>query len=308
MEGVLVGHTTDLEAATGCTVFLFEGETRAVASIRGGAPGSREMGTLAPGNLVEGVNAVVWSGGSAPGLATCDGVSAYLQEKGEGFPTASGPVPIVAGAVLYDLEVGNAVSPTAEWGYRSCLAVTDKPAQGTVGAGSGAVVGKYRGMDKAVKGGFGHARSCWRRKEVDFFVVTNPLGDVYHPVSGALLAGSRHRGGVRGFFDGFLSQSSLSFHTTLTVGVFHFFLSREELSALTGVVHSALASCIRPFGTLYDGDTVVLVSRGHGHCSYFSQLRLLYQAVGQAVLNSVDYATAIGGIPSRSDIIQQVSG
>ncbi len=307
MQGFRVGHITDLELVTGCTVFLFEEKNRAIASIRGGAPGSRELGTLAPGNLVEGVNAVVWSGGSAPGLATCDGVSTYLQEKGEGFSTRGGSIPIVAGAVIYDLEAGEPVSPTAEWGYRSCLAASHTPLQGSVGAGSGAVVGKYRGMDKAVKGGFGHSNARLRGKEVDFFVVTNAMGDIYHPVSGELLAGSLHGESMRGFFNGFLSTSKFSFHTTLTLGILHFSLSREDLSALAGVVHSALATSIRPYGTLYDGDVVILVSRGRGQCSYFSQLRLIYQAVGQAVVNSVENAIAAGGIPSRSDIIQQAN-
>lgn len=289
------GHYQDFPKATGCTVFLFEQPNRAVAAVRGGAPGGRETATLFPGNLVEGVDAIFFSGGSALGLSCGEGVVDFLRERKKGFKTPGGTVPIVAGAVIYDLEVGEPAFPDREWGYNAALSSEKVVKEGTIGAGTGATVGKLMGMEGAVKGGFGKGRAKVEGEEISAFVVTNSWGNIYHPRTGELVAGVKMKG--RG-------TTFSPFNTTLTLVVFDFFLSREELFSLVGVVHSALASCIRPFATLYDGDTIFLVSTGKKKVSnYLSLISGIYKSVTEGVLNSVTKATGLAGILAKNDII-----
>ena len=156
--GVRVGHWTDPVALTGCTVVLLPEGTVASGEVRGGAPGTREFELLRPERLVPHVDAVVLTGGSAFGLAACDGVVRWLEERGRGFPTRAGRVPIVVGAVLYDLAVGDgSVRPGPDQGYAACVAATDDVHVGTVGAGTGATVGKWRGPEAVRPGGLGVA-------------------------------------------------------------------------------------------------------------------------------------------------------
>jgi len=290
-----VGHYQDFSKATGCTVFLFEEPNRAVAAVRGGAPGGRETATLFPGNLVEGVDAIFFTGGSALGLSCGEGVVDFLRERKRGLRTPGGIVPIVAGAVIYDLELGEPYSPDREWGYNASLSVEEIIKEGTIGAGTGATVGKLMGMGKAVKGGFGKGRAKVDGEEIYAFVVTNSWGNVYHPQTGELVAGVKlEKRGIIPF----------PFNTTLTLIVFDFFLSREELLSLAGVVHSALASCIRPFATLYDGDTIFLVSTGKKKVNdYLALVSGIYESVEEGVLNSVTKATGLAGVLAKNDII-----
>ncbi|MGQ9473630.1 MAG: P1 family peptidase [Candidatus Caldatribacteriaceae bacterium] len=287
----LVGHREDLKKATGCTVFLFEVPNRAVASVRGGAPGSRELSALAPGRLVEGVDAIVFSGGSAFGLSCSGGVMDFLRERRRGFKTAQGMIPIVAQAVIYDLEVGEWAFPSPEWGYEACTKAKERVDEGSVGAGTGATVGKLAGMKKAIKGGFGKGKVETEAGFIWTFVVTNSLGNIYNPYSGELIAG------VEDPEKGFLSFSSLN--TTLTTTILEADLSREELYHLAHVIHSALATCIRPFATLYDGDIVFLVSlKRKKWVNYLALVGGIYQSVTEAVLSSVKKAESVANIPT----------
>ncbi len=289
--GFRVGHREDFRLATGCTVFLFDVPNVAVASVHGGAPGSRELPALFPGRLVQGVDAIVLSGGSAFGLRCSDGVVTFLRERKKGFATRVTHVPIVAQAVIYDLEVGEVAFPEAEWGYEAALRADTTLVEGTVGAGTGATVGKMYGMPGAMKGGFGAGSVHLPEGSIWAFVVTNALGDVYDPKSGVLLAGARGRGERR--------MSFPPFNTTLAVVIFDLLLSREELLALTFVVHSALATCIRPFGTLYDGDVLFLVALGRKPPrDYVLLVQGIYEAVVDATLNSVKKASPLCGIPA----------
>src|SRR5579871_3862413 len=159
VTGVRVGHWTDSVAQTGCTVVLFPAGTVASGEVRGGAPGTREWALLDPQRLVHRIDAAVLCGGSAFGLAACDGVAQWCEERGMGLPTVAGPVPIVVGCVLFDLAVGDAsVRPRAADGYAACVAArADACTTGRVGAGTGATVGKYRGPGSARPGGIGTA-------------------------------------------------------------------------------------------------------------------------------------------------------
>ncbi len=290
---VLVGHRDDKRKATGCTVFLFERPNQAVATVRGGAPGSRETPVLFPGRLVEGVDAIVLSGGSAFGLAASEGVMTFLRERKRGFMTPAGPVPIVAQAVIYDLEVGEWAFPIAEWGYEACCEARGDAKEGSIGVGTGATVGKLYGITHAVKGGFGKGEAVVEGARILSFVVTNSLGNVYHPRSGVLLAGIEKKERE--------TRSFSPFNTTLTVVVFEVEISREMLWGLGEIVHSALATCIRPFATLYDGDVIFLVSLPRKKSvGYFPLLEGIYHSVTEAVLASVMKAQSVAGIPVGS--------
>lgn len=298
LRGFRIGHREDLRLATGCTVFLFDVPNVAVASVCGGAPGSRELPTLFPGRLVPGVDAIVLSGGSALGLRCSEGVVTFLRERKRGFATKAASVPIVAQAVIYDLEVGEVAFPEAEWGYEAALRADTAVREGTVGAGTGATVGKKFGMQWAMKGGFGASEVCLPEGSIWAFVVTNALGDVYDPKSGTLLAGSRRENAGRASFP--------PFNTTLAVVIFELSLLREELLALASLVHSALATCIRPFGTLYDGDVLFLVALGKKQPKdYLLLVQGVYEVVTEAVINSVKKASPLHGIPSCT--VQQTS-
>ena len=180
VAGVRVGHWTDPVARTGCTAVLLPAGTVASGEVRGGAPGTREWALLAPERLVSRIDAVVLSGGSAFGLAACDGVMRWCEERGIGFPTPAGPVPIVVGAVLYDLMVGDgAVRPDAAAGLAACVAATDGPFEvGAVGAGTGATVGKWRGPDHVRPGGLGSATERHGELVVSALVAVNAWGDL----------------------------------------------------------------------------------------------------------------------------------
>ncbi|HLY84517.1 MAG TPA: P1 family peptidase, partial [Acidimicrobiales bacterium] len=180
VPGVRVGHWSDPGARTGCTVVLFPAGTVASGEVRGGAPGTREWALLAPERTVARLDAVVLAGGSAFGLAACDGVVRWCEERGIGFPTGAGPVPIVVGAVIFDLMVGDpAVRPGASAGYAACVsATTGEVSTGSVGAGTGATVGKWRGPDGVKPGGIGSAVHHSGRLVVGALVAVNAFGDV----------------------------------------------------------------------------------------------------------------------------------
>ena len=182
VPGVRVGHWTDPVARTGCTVVLLPAGTTASGEIRGGAPGTREWALLSPGRTVDRVDAVVLTGGSAFGLAACDGVVRWCEERGIGYPTAAGPVPIVVGLVLYDLGVGDpSVRPGAGEGYAASVAATGSPlavGTGPAGAGAGATLGKWRGPDAARPGGLGSAVAQDGELIVAALLAVNAMGEV----------------------------------------------------------------------------------------------------------------------------------
>ncbi len=198
VPGIKVGHYTDLEAATGCTVVLCEGGAVGGVEVRGAAPGTRETDLLRPLHLVEQAHAVLLGGGSAFGLDAAAGVMRYLEERGVGFDAGVACVPIVPAAILFDLTVGNpCVRPDAEAGYQACLAASDGPvAEGNVGAGTGATVGKLLGPAYAMKAGLGTAsQQIAGGIVVGAVVAVNALGDVVDPETGNILAGARNPDG-----------------------------------------------------------------------------------------------------------------
>ena len=248
--GVRVGHWTDPVAATGCTVVLLPAGTVASGEVRGGAPGTREWALLEPSRLVQQIDAVVLCGGSAFGLAACDGVVAWCEERGAGLPTAGGPVPIVVGAVLYDLAVGDAtVRPGAGHGYAACeAATTGSFATGRVGAGTGATVGKWRGPDGVRPAGLGTA-TC-RGDDglvVSALIVCNAWGDVRGGTPVDLRAGG---------------ASDLMANTTIGVIATNARLDKLQCLLVAQSGHDGLARALDPVHAAVDGDALVAAATG----------------------------------------------
>jgi L-aminopeptidase/D-esterase-like protein len=273
VPGICVGHATDAQAKTGCTVVLCPARG-AVGGVdqRGGAPGTRETDLLRTGHLVQRVHAVLLAGGSAFGLDAAGGVVRWLEERGIGFDTRVAKVPIVPGAILFDLDVGRAdVRPDADMGYAACEAAGDGPvAEGSVGAGTGCTVGKVLGPGRASKGGLGTASvDLGGGLVVGAIVAVNAFGDVIDPRTGEILAGARALQGD-GFADtlatmkGMVGKTMLRFagrsQTIIGVVATNARLTKEEANKVAQMAHDGLARAVRPTHTMFDGDTLFALS------------------------------------------------
>jgi len=269
VPGIRVGHAQNGEAFTGCTVILCEAGAVGGVDQRGGAPGTRETDLLRPMHRVEKVHGVLLTGGSAFGLDATGGVMRYLEERGVGFDVGVARVPIVPAAVIFDLAIGRAdVRPDAAMTYQACLnATTDPVIEGSVGAGTGATVGKILGMPNAAKSGVGSA--CVEVVEglfVGAIAVVNALGDVIDPQTGVIIAGAQSE---EGFADTLqvmrnyqaLASASTS-NTVIGVVATNAKLSKEEANKVAQMAQDGLARAVRPAHTMYDGDTIFALSTG----------------------------------------------
>jgi L-aminopeptidase/D-esterase-like protein len=269
VSGIRVGHAQADEALTGCTVILCEDGAVGGVDQRGGAPGTRETDLLRPLHRVEKVHGVLLTGGSAFGLDAAAGVMRYLEERGVGFDVGVARVPIVPAAVIFDLAIGRAdVRPDAAMAYQACLnATTDPVIEGSVGAGTGATVGKILGMQNAAKSGVGSA--CVEITDgllVGAIAVVNALGDVIDPHTGEIIAGARSE---EGFADTlkvmqkFQASSSASANNTV-IGVVatNAKLSKGEANKVAQMAQDGLARAVRPAHTMDDGDTIFALSTG----------------------------------------------
>ncbi len=311
VPGIRVGHWTDLEAATGCTVVLCEGGAVAGVDVRGLAPGTRETDLLRPGHLVQQVHAVVLSGGSAFGLAAADGVMGYLEEHGIGFETGVARVPIVPAAILFDLIPGDpSVRPGPGEGYAACQVATDGPVEeGNVGAGTGATVGKLLGPGFMMKGGLGSASTkLGSGATVGAVVAVNALGDVVDPATGQILAGTRNPAGA-GFLDtakalqGDLSHPVLGF-TSTTIGVVatDAALTKEQANVVAAMAHDGIARAIRPAHTMLDGDAIFVLSTGQTQADVTAVGAAAAEVVATAIVRAVRQAASLHGIPAHRDL------
>ena len=273
LPSLRVGHYTDEEHGTGCTVVLCEEGAIVGVDVRGGAPGTRETDALHPANLVDIAHAIVLTGGSAFGLAAADGVMRYLHERLRGYafnPDAAPElrVPIVAGAVIYDLSYKEAAWPTADDGYAACLRATDAGFEvGSIGAGAGATVGKLQGMAAATKGGLGTAAiSLPDGSVVAALIVVNAFGDV-RDAQGRIIAGSRAADGsfvdtVTALSATPLLRAATGGNTTIGVVATNVPLNREAATAIARMAHDGLSRAIHPCHTLLDGDTIFALGTG----------------------------------------------
>lgn len=282
IPGVRVGHWSDLAGRTGCTVVVLPEPNVTVAEVRGAAPGSRELALLAPGMRVQQVQAILLTGGSAFGLAAADGVVAELAAAGRGHPTPVGPVPIVPAAVIFDLLVGDpAAHPGPAAGSAAFRSAADGPVpSGAVGAGTGATVAKWRGVEAMRPGGLGSAAVTAGEATVAALAVVNALGDVF-TLEGAPLTGGPAVPGPPA-----MPPPSPS-NTTLVVVATDAAVSREDLTRVTVRAHDALGACIRPVHTRYDGDLCFAVSCGDRPVDLDHLGEAVFAAVGRAVEQAV---------------------
>ena len=314
VAGLRVGHFTDARRPTGCTVVLAEGGAIAGVDVRGGAPGTRETDLLDPANSVQQVHAVVLAGGSAFGLEAATGVVRYLEEKGIGFPVGVGKVPIVPAAILYDLGIGDwTIRPDAKAGYEAARAAAAGPvAEGSVGAGAGATVGKLFGASRAMKGGLGTASvRLPGGAVVAALVAVNANGDVVDPATGRILAGVRTSDGqgLRGAADALLAGEApgrplAGQNTSIGVVATNVTLTKAEATKVAQMAHDGLARSIRPVHTPWDGDTLFALSTAATTIDQAALVvgALAAEAVARAVVRAVTTATGLPGYPSASDL------
>ncbi len=316
--GIRVGHWTNRRAGTGCTVLLAPAEGAVAAcDIRGGAPGTRETDLLDAGRLVQRVHAVLLAGGSAFGLDAATGVMRYLEERGIGFATRSGSVPIVVGAVIFDLGLGlYDVRPDADAGYRAARRASGRRlAQGTAGAGTGATVAKAGGSGP-LKGGLGSASERLAGGlVVGALTVVNAVGEIVDPADGRVLAGARTlAGGPLDLLEYLRGRPhrlpEAGTNTTLAVVTTNAALSHNQAHRLAAMAHAGLARTIRPSHPPADGDSVFALSVGNQPIEPVDLLALGAlgaRAVERAVLRSVIRAQGLAGIPSIGEL-DQASG
>jgi L-aminopeptidase/D-esterase-like protein len=304
VAGIEVGHFTDSRRPTGCTVVLARAGAVAAVDVRGAAPGTRETDLLAPHNVVERVHAVLLSGGSAWGLDAAGGVMRWLDEQGVGMVVGPARLPIVPGAVLFDLPLGDQrIRPDAAAGYAACEAASRQPpADGNVGAGAGAVVGKIFGIDRAMKGGIGSASVTVDGVTVGAIVACNALGDVLDPDTAQVLAGARTADGKglldsrRALLRGEAPRPILAgSNTTIGVIATDAVLTKVQAGRLATQGHDGLARCINPVHTLSDGDALFALATGaSGRTPGMMTLgAMAAEACTQAVLRAIRAARGV---------------
>lgn len=318
VAGIEVGHFTETRRPTGCSVVIAREGAVAGVDVRGAAPGTRETDLLHPANLVDRVHAVLLSGGSAWGLDAASGVMQWLEEQNIGLKTGYGLVPIVPAAVVFDLGVGDArIRPDAQMGYQACVAASrHAPAQGNVGAGAGALVGKLYGMPRAMKGGIGSASITVDGITVGALVVCNAVGDVIDPATGQVIAGARTPDGAallnarQAMLSGIPPQTLLA-GTNTTIGVIatDAVLQKPQAHRLAQVAHDGLARTINPVHTMLDGDTLFAMGTGKAgkSASMLLLATLAAEVTARAVLQAIRSARGITvgaqTWPAASDLV-----
>jgi len=329
VTGVKVGHHTLTERPTGCTVILTEAGAVAGVDVRGGAPGTRETDLLDPVNMVQKVHAIVLAGGSAFGLDSASGVMRYLEEKGIGFDAFVAKVPIVPAAILFDLGVGGnpKIRPTAECGYAAARAATDGPvAEGNVGAGAGATVGKLGGPARSMKGGVGSAAIVLPNGlVVAALVAVNAVGDIIDPATGRVVAGVRNADG-QGLADARILVRSGALgrrdpdpdrkkpgadaaprpgeNTTIGVVATNAVLTKAEATKVAQMAHDGYARAISPVHTPGDGDTIFALATGTlvGEANASLVGALAAEVMADAIVRAATQATGLPGIPAARDL------
>ena len=312
LEGFRVGNAQNFEAGTGCTVILCPDGAVCGVDVRGAAPASRETELLRPVNMIERVHGVMLSGGSAFGLAAADGAMQFLSEKGYGFETGFGVVPIVCGASLFDLATGRSdVRPDPAMGYAACKAAEkgEPVLSGNFGAGTGASVGKYLGASQMMKGGLGIAAFAAGNVKCAAIVAVNCLGDVRDTESGKILAGVLNEEKNRICSTGELMLRDIASekdvfggNTTLGCILTNAGLTKSQCNKLASVTHNAYARAILPVHTSADGDTIFAMSFGNEEAAPDALGVLAVLAMERAIADAVRSAQPAYGIPAACSL------
>ena len=316
VDGIKVGHHTLTERPTGCTVILTEAGAVGGVDVRGAAPGTRETDLLNPINTVQEVHAIVLAGGSAFGLDSATGVVRYLEERGIGYPVGPARVPIVPAAILFDLSVGGRpdIRPTAECGYLAARAATDEGvAEGNVGAGAGATVGKLGGRGRSMKAGIGTASITLENGlTVAALVAVNAVGDVIDPQTGQVVAGVRSADG-RSLIDvrrllrtGRVPPSRAGANTTIGVVATNATLTKVQASKLAQMAHDGLARAIVPAHTPADGDTIFSLATGtRSEPANLLQIGVLAaEVMADAIVRAARQAESLPEYPAARDMVR----
>lgn len=311
IDGLKVGHAQNIEAATGCTVIICEEGATAGVDVRGGAPGTRETDLLDPQNLVDKIHAVMLSGGSAFGLDAASGAMKYLEEKDIGFDVQVTKVPIVCSAVLFDLVLGDhRIRPDLEMGYRACENATNKECpNGNIGAGIGATVGKFLGIERAMKGGLGSYAIQIGELKVGSIVAVNALGDIIDPYTGEILAGllDENRENLVGTEDTMAAKYSerknvFSGNTTIGVVATNGTFTKSQANKLASMSHNGYGRTMRPAHSIFDGDTIFTMATGKIEADINVVGFLAARTMEMAVINAIKSAKSAYGFKAYEDL------
>lgn len=311
IEGIRIGQAEDAGAGSGCTVVICENGASAGMDIRGGGPASRESGLLDPLASMKMIHAVVLSGGSAFGLDASSGVLRYLEEHDIGYDVGVTRVPLVCQSALFDLTVGNLrVRPDRHMGYRACEAAEHgNYRDGNYGAGTGATVGKFKGMDYCMKSGIGSYAVQVGDFKIGAIAAVNALGDIYDPHTGQQIAGLLNEDR-----NGFLSSAELMCekadvvenrfveNTTLGIVITNGIFDKAGMTRIAGMTHNGYARCIKPVHTSADGDTIYALSTGAVSADIDMTGTLAADVMSEAILRAVNSAESAYGYPARRDL------
>ena len=308
IEGVSVGHASDFEGLTGVTVILTPSGMTGGIDISGFATSSRQIDALSASHIVQKVHAICITGGSAYGLDAASGVMDYLEERNSGFDVGVARIPIVPTAAIFDLRVGSAKRrPDKNMGYRACQQATDgKIAEGSVGVGTGATVGKFYGIEQAMKGGVGVAANTLNNGLiVGALVAVNAFGDIKDPISGKILAGARKAKKSMQFADtsglmrkGVQRPIPAFQNTTIGVIVTNAKLTKQNASAVAKIASNGLTKAISPGNTIYDGDIVFTLASGEIQVDYYTVGLMAEEMLINAIIRGITTAKETKGIPS----------
>lgn len=315
VPGIMVGNAENTSAGTGCTVILYPEGAVAGVDVRGGAPGTRDISSLNPVNLITKAHAVYLGGGSAYGLDGASGVMQYLEENGYGFDVGVGVVPIVPGAVLFDLPVGRAdVRPDREMGYTACHNATDNfTLMGNLGAGTGTTVGKIAGCDRCMKGGLGTASRKVGDLVVGVTVAVNCYGDIIDPSTGQIVAGVLNQD--KNSFEGTMniisgsskgSENAFSGNTTIGCIATNADFTKAETTKVAMMAHDGFARAINPIHTMFDGDTIFCLATGKVKSNPTTVGAIAAEVMAEAIVNGVKNAESAYGIPGYKEVIGRI--
>jgi L-aminopeptidase/D-esterase-like protein len=302
IDGFKIGHYSDTENATGCTVILCPDGNTASCYISGSAPGSRELALLAPERKIQSIHGLLLTGGSAFGLNATAGVMQYLEEQNIGYDTSFARIPIIPAAVIYDLNVGSAqIRPVQENAYAACKnAALNNNVQGSIGAGTGATVGKWAGMDHCMKGGLGLASIKLKDVVVAALCVVNPVGDVIDKNGGIVAGAVDNAGRFLATQDAHahwhVPQGGMQENTVLCAILTNAQLDKGQVFNLAKRGQNGIARAVDPASTSFDGDVIFAIASNAVTCD----LEYIYQAgaeaVRQAIINGVKNARTIANI------------